>query len=400
MMAAIRSGQLGRGVTLIEKNPALGRKLLLSGKGRCNLTNACGLDPFLKRFSKNGQFLRDAFKNFSNTDLMDFFRKRGLKLRTERQLRVFPVTDKSNSILEVLIKELQSSSVKIIYRSEVKDIILQDKKVERLVLGDGTEIPADRLILATGGVSYGFTGSTGEGLDIARRSGHRIVQLRPGLVPLETKQKYPEQLEGLTLKNIRLKFSGGRKQITSEVGEVLFTRFGISGPLVLSLSGRIVEWLDNKKDVYVEIDLKPALSEEKVDARLLREFRSNSRKSISNVLKGLLPRRMVEAFLEIGKIGPDKKAGQMTREDRKTLALLLKKLRLDIKGSGPMEAAMVTRGGVSLKDINPRTMESRIIKGLYFAGEMIDVDADTGGFNLQAAFSTGHLAGENAARMS
>ncbi len=399
MMAAVRAGQLKRDVTLIEKNPAMGRKLLLSGKGRCNLTNACGPDPFLKRFSKNGQFLRDAFKNFSNTDLMDFFRKRGLKLRTERQLRVFPVTDKANSILEVLRKELRRTRVRIIYGSRLKDILLRDKKVERLALADGTEIPADRLILATGGVSYGFTGSTGEGLDIARSLGHRIVRLRPGLVPLETKQKHPEHLEGLTLKNIRLKFRDGQKRITSEIGEVLFTRFGISGPLVLSLSGRIVEWLDNKKDVYVEIDIKPALSEEKLEARLLREFRSSPGKSIRNVLKNLLPVRMVEVFLDIGKMDHDKKAGQITREDRRTLALLLKRLRLDIKGPGPMEAAMVTRGGVSLKDINPRTMESRIIKGLYFAGEMIDIDADTGGFNLQAAFSTGHLAGESAAMM-
>ncbi|MFH1888787.1 MAG: NAD(P)/FAD-dependent oxidoreductase [Candidatus Omnitrophota bacterium] len=397
MMAAIRAGELGQGVTLIEKNPILGRKLLLSGKGRCNLTNTCDLDSFIKRFSGNGQFLRDAFKKFFNLDLMRFFEKRGLKLNIERQLRVFPGTDSSGSIVEALKKELHKNKVNIIYRAAIKDIFMQEKKIKGLLLGDGKIIHADRLILATGGVSYGFTGSTGEGLKLAGRLGHRIVALRPGLVPLEIRQHYPRFLEGLTLKNIRLRFSNTKIEIQSDTGELLFTGFGISGPLVLSLSGRMADWFKEGSVVYVEVDLKPALSREQLRSRLLREFKLNSKKSIKNTLKSLLPLRLVDVFIEMVKIPADKKVSQITQKEREGLISLFKGMRLDIVRPRPIEEAMVTRGGVSLKDINPRTMESRLIKGLYFCGEIIDVDADTGGFNLQAAFSTGYLAGESAA---
>jgi len=397
MMAAIRASQLHQEVALVEKNPTLGEKLLLSGKGRCNLTNLCDLDSFLKRFPKNGQFLRDAFKKFFNQHLINFFEKRGLKLKVERQLRVFPVTDKSNSVLEVLQKELQRDKVKIIYKLGMKDIIIQDKKIKGLLLGDGKFMPCNEIILATGGLSYGFTGSTGEGLEIAKKLGHRIIQTRPGLVPLELRQQYPRFLKGLTLKNIRLKFSDGQRQIVSEVGELLFTDFGISGPLVLTLSGQIVDWLSQGKHVYVEVDLKPGLSKEQLNGRLLREFKINSKKTLKNTLKTLLPQRLIELFIEIARINPGKLANQITQIEREKLVLLCKAWRLDIVKSRPIKEAMITRGGISLKDINPRTMESRLVKGLYFAGEMIDIDADTGGFNLQAAFSTGYLAGESAA---
>jgi predicted Rossmann fold flavoprotein len=397
MIAAIRAGQLRQDVTLIEKNPGPGEKLLLSGKGRCNLTNSCDLNSFLERFSKNGQFLRDAFKKFFNQDLMDFFEKRGLKLNIERQQRVFPETDRSNSVLSVLKKELGRVNVKSICNSALKDLIIRDNKIKGLLLTNARTISADRVILATGGISYSFTGSTGEGLQIAGRLGHSIVPLRPGLVGLETKQKYPKILKGLTLKNIRLKFSDGERQIISEMGELLFTDSGISGPLVLSLSGRIIDWLNEGKHVYVEIDLKPALSSEQLNARLLREIKLNPQKSVKNMLRSLLPASLINIFLEITKINPYKKANLISRPERENLVSLFKALRLDISRGRPIEEAMVTRGGISLKDINPRTMESRRIKGLYFAGEMIDVDADTGGFNLQAAFSTGYLAGESAA---
>jgi len=397
MMAAIRAGQLHQDATLVEKNPVLGRKLLLSGKGRCNLTNACDFDSFIKRFSGNGQFLRDAFNKFFNLDLMRFFTERGLELKTERQLRVFPETDRANSVLEVLKKELRRNKVKIIFKSVMKDILIQEKKVKGLLLNDGRVIAADRLILATGGISFSFTGSTGEGLEIAVRLGHRLLPLRPGLVPLETRQSYPRLLEGLALKNIRLKFRSCAKQIESAIGELLFTRTGISGPLVLSLSGEVTDWFKGNEPVYVEIDLKPALSKEQLRARLLREFQLNSKKSIKNTLKNLLPARLVDVFMEMAKIMPQEKVSQVTKEKRQALVSLLKGWRLDINRARPIEEAMITRGGVSLKDINPRTMESRLIKGLYFCGEMIDVDADTGGFNLQAAFSTGYLAGESAA---
>ena len=407
MMAGIRAAELCQDVTLVEKNPILGKKLLLSGKGRCNLTNACDLDSFIKRFSRNGQFLRDAFNKFFNLDLIRFFAQRDLKLKTERQLRVFPQTNRSDSVVEVLKKELYKNKVKIIYRAIIKDIFtqplragagfMQENKIKGLLLGDGKIIPADRLILATGGVSYSFTGSNGEGLELARKLGHRIVPLRPGLVPLETRQHYPKLLEGLALKNIRLRFSDSKRQIDSGIGELLFTSFGISGPLVLSLSGQIVDWLQNSNTIYVEIDLKPALNKEQLRTRLLREFKLNPKKAIKNTLKALLPKRLVDVFIDIAKILPDKKVSQITQKERESLVSLFKAMRLDITKSRPVDEAMITRGGISLKDINPRTMESRLIKGLYFAGELIDIDADTGGFNLQAAFSTGYLAGESAA---
>ena len=450
MMAAIRAAEFCQDVTLIEKNSCLGKKLLLSGKGRCNLTNACDLDSFIERFSKIGQFLRDAFKKFFNLDLMRFFQDRGLKLKTERQLRVFPETNRSDSIVAVLKKELYknkvnpvrntaqidtntivSNGVKIIYKAVMKDILIQDKRinpvrntaqidtntivsngVKGLLLSDGRIIPADRIILATGGASFGFTGSTGDGYSIAEKLGHRIVPLRPGLVPLEVKQHYPRLLEGLALKNIRLTFTPtpiaimrkpntqlvrGCRKIISEIGELLFTGFGISGPLVLSLSGEIVDWLQENNQAYVKVDLKPALSKEQLHIRLLREFKLSPKKTVKNMLKGLLPKRLVAVFMEMARVVLDKKVSQVTQAERETLVSWLKGWRLDITKSRPRDEGMITRGGVSLKDINPRTMESRLIKGLYFAGEIIDVDADTGGFNLQAAFSTGYLAGESAA---
>lgn len=397
MMAAIRAAQLGCNVTLVEKNPILGKKLLLSGKGRCNLTNACDPDSFLKRFSKNGQFLRDAFKKFFNKDLMDFFQERGLKLKVERQLRVFPVVDKSSSVLKVLEDELIKNKVELMLKLKVERIFAENNRIKGLVLSDGKNIDADAVILATGGVSYAFTGSTGEGLEFGRRLGHNIVKTRPGLVPLVTKQKFGKLLEGLTLEHIRLKFSDGKRQIVSDVGELLFTSIGISGPLVLTLSGEIADWLNDGKDVFVEIDLKPALSRDQLNNRLLREFKSNSKKTLKNTLKNLLPQKLIGVFLEIAGTDPDKKVSYLTQEEREKMIDLLKAFRLDILKTMPIEEAMITRGGISLKDIDPRTMESRLVKGLYFSGEMIDVDADTGGFNLQAAFSTGYLAGESAA---
>jgi len=397
MMAAIRAKQIFEDVTLLEKKPTLGNKLLLSGKGRCNLTNACSLDEFLPRFSKNGEFLRDSFKKFFNQELMDFFQSRGLKLKIERQLRVFPVTDRSSSILEVLKTELEKLQVKVLCQTQVIDIFQEKGAVKGVVLKDGPALLCTQLILATGGASYSFTGSDGLGINFSAKLGHKIIPLRPGLVPLEAKQGYIKELEGLTLKNVRFAFFCGKKQIISEVGELLFTASGISGPMVLSLSGSVVDWLKDKQPVYAEIDLKPALSREQLDNRLLREFKLNSKKTIRNTLKTLLPLRLIDVFIRQSGIDPRKVCSQITQEERAKFISLLKGLRLDIISARPLNEAIVTRGGVSLKDINPRTMESRLIKGLYFCGEMIDIDADTGGFNLQAAFSTGYLAGESAA---
>lgn len=397
LMAAIRAAKLSQEVTLIDKNPSLGKKLLLSGKGRCNLTNASGLEAFLKRFSRNGEFLRDAFKKFFNQDLINFFQERGLATKVERQLRVFPVTDSSSSIVKVLESELSKQGVKVIYNTKVRELLVEGGRVKGLRLETEELLLCDKLILATGGVSYSFTGSTGEGLDMARRAGHNIVPLRPGLVPLVTREKYPNILEGLALKNIRLKFCAGRSEILSEVGELIFTGFGISGPLVLTLSAKVADWLNNKKEVSVQIDLKPGLTEEMLSARFLREFKMNAKKGIKNIMKEVLPIKLIDLFMELAKINPHKKANQVTQIEREALVTLLKGWRLNIASVRPLEEGMITQGGVSLKDINPRTMESRLIKGLYFCGEMIDLDADTGGFNLQAAFSTGYLAGESAA---
>jgi predicted Rossmann fold flavoprotein len=397
MMAAIRAAALHQDVTLLEKKSTLANKLLLSGKGRCNLTNACELDQFLKRFSGNGAFLRDAFKKFFNRELMEFFESRGLRLKVERQERVFPESDSSASILEVLKKELAVNKVNVVYKAQVTGIAVDGGLVKGVEFSAGKLLPADKVILATGGASYAFTGSSGEGLRISEDLGHKVTPLRPGLVPLKSAQKWVKDLEGLTLRNIRLTFACGKKEIASEIGELMFTGFGISGPLVLTLSGKIADWLHDKKSVSVDIDLKPALSIQQLDARLLREFAATSRKSIRNVLKELLPLRLVDCFLGLAKINPDKQAAQITRQEREIMVALLKGFRIDISGTLALEEAMVTRGGVSLKEIDPRTMESRKVKGLYLCGELIDIDADTGGFNLQAAFSTGYLAGESAA---
>ena len=395
MMASIRAAQLKQDVTLIDKNISPGRKLLLSGKGRCNLTNYCDFDSFIARFSHHGQFLRDAAKIFFNRELMDFFQRRGLKLKVERQLRVFPESDKADSILDVLIRELESLKIKTIYRGLLKEIILDGKEVRSVLLGDNRRISADKVILATGGASYKFTGSSGEGLELVKRTGHSIVSLRPGLIALKTRPCY--DLEGLTLKNIRIKFKGPKKQILSEIGELIFTDVGVSGPLVLTHSGRVVDWLQEGAKVGMEIDMKPALTAVKLEERVKRDLASEPRKNIKNIIKKMFPKRMGEIFIRVLRIDSDKQANQLTQEERRRIVSLLKAFPLEIKSSLPLENAMVTRGGVSLKEINPRTMESRIIKGLYFAGEMVDLDADTGGFNLQAAFSTGYLAGESAA---
>lgn len=403
IMAAIRASELSPRVVLIEKNPILGKKLLLSGKGRCNLTNTCDLDSFLRRFFHGGQFLRDAFKKFFNTDLIRFFEERGLKLKVERQQRVFPVSDMAGSVVEVLRNELVRNKVRIITGVRVKDILAADKKVKGVLLEDNEFFPADKVILATGGVSYSFTGSTGEGINIARKLGHTIVTFKAGLVPVELKQPYIKYLEGLALKNTRVTISsllptgeGRVRVLESPIGELLFTRFGVSGPLILSLSGQIGDWLAQDKKVFIEIDLKPGLSQEQLNGRLLREFKSTPKKRLKNVLKEVLPQRLIEVFVDILKLDAEKNVSHITQNERQNMVFLLKRFRLDVKGLRPIEEGFVTRGGISLKEVNPRTMESRIIKDLYFSGEMLDIDADTGGFNLQAAFSTGYLAGESA----
>ncbi len=397
MMAAIAAANNTCEIILFEKNDQLGKKLLLSGKGRCNLTNMCEPEAFLKRFSKKSQFLRDAFKCFFNNDLVLFLKDRGLATKVERQNRVFPITDKSRSVLKVLLKELEKKNVDIQYQSPVKELIVSDQEVQGVVLANGKKYYADRVILATGGISYPETGSTGDGFKFIERWGHSVIHLRPGLVALETKQSFPKRLMGLTLRNIQLTFCSGKKRICSDRGELLFTDFGVSGPLVLSLSGKVVDLL-NAGEVTLSIDLKPALNEKQVETRVIREIQNNPRMNIKNFMNLFLPIKLAALMLELLRIDFDKKVSHISSGERKKIITILKSFRLDISKARPMKYAMVTQGGVSLKEINPKTMESRLIKRLYFSGEILDVDADTGGFNLQAAFSTGYLAGISAMR--
>ena len=397
MMAAIRAAQLGAGVILLEKNAGLGRKLLLTGKGRCNLTNAADLAVFLASYGAHGPFLRDAFKKFFNAELMHFFEQRGVPLKVERQSRVFPVSDRSRSILDALNKELQANRVQVFFRSEVRDILTCNKSVSGVVLATGRQLKCRNIVWATGGKSYPLTGSTGEGILMAARCGHRTVPLRPALVGLETQQPFLKDLRGLTLKNVRLRFSTGKRQLISDVGEVLLTDFGISGPLVFTYSGPVVDWLLAQAHVTASLDLKPALSEDALGLRVAKNIRQSPHQKVKNALKDYLPSRFVDVFLQQAGISPDKALCQLGPKEQKSLVSLFKGFRLNITGARSFKEAMVTQGGVALKDVNPRTMESRVIRGLFFAGEMLDIDGTTGGFNLQAAFSTGYLAGESAA---
>lgn len=397
MMAAIRAAQLGDGICLLEKNNGLGKKLLISGKGRCNLTNVGDIDNFLNNFSKSGEFLRDAFKALPNTALMDFFEKDGLKLKTERGGRVFPDNDKSVSVLQVLKLKLQNENIEIIYNSPVQSIIHKDR-IWQVILRDKRVFAARKIILATGGASYAATGSDGFGFKLAASLGHKVVPLRPGLVPLEAKEDFVYSLSGLSLKNVAVSFNQGRNKWQSDIGEMLFTHFGVSGPLILEGSSKIIDWFQEKEPVVLSIDFKPGLSGQQLEERLLRDFQSMGSKNFKNILKELLPAKLIEIFIALSNIPADKKAHQITQTERMVMGRLLKDLRLTITKPRPLDEAIVTRGGVSTKQINPKTMESRINPGLYFCGEIIDVDAATGGYNMQAAFSTGWLAGENAAQ--
>ena len=398
MMAAIRASQLNRNVTLIEKNSILGRKLLLSGNGRCNITNSDDLELFLKGYDKNGAFLRDAFKLFFNNDLINFFEARKLKLITENTGKVFPETNSATSIRDILEKELIKNNVKIIYNTRLTNIKIENKKVKAAYFSNDEKFFTDCLIIATGGITYSSTGSNGEGIKIVEKLGHKIVSLYPGLVPLITDGKYPKELEGLSLKQVRVYFESDKKKIKSNIGDLLFTKNGISGPIVLSVSGQIMGLLNKGNKISAFIDLIPDKSEKEVEEKLMKELINNPKKSISNVLKKNFPDRLITLAMKVLEIDPTTNSSQIKANDRKKIVSFLKGINLRIIGFESLEKAMITIGGISLKEINPRTMSSRLIQGLFFAGEIIDINGDTGGYNLQEAFSTGYLAGENAAK--
>jgi len=393
MMAAISASYGQNEVTLIEKNEHLGRKLLLTGGGRCNLTNICGSEDLTHHFSKTGSFLKDAFKVFDNNDLISFFAKRGLKTKVEENGRVFPVTDKASSVLDLLEEELKKLKIKVLVNTSVKEVIVSSSAAGSVLCEDGTIIDAGKVIVAAGGLSYGATGSTGDGIRMAEKLGHTIVPLKPALVALSLEGTLPERLEGISLNGVKLIFRSDKKKITSEKGSLIFTKNGISGPITLSSSSRVVDWLNEGKKVSVKIDTMPMFDPKETEEMLIKKISESSAKGLRNIFKEFVPMRFSDLLLELSKIPQDKKANQLTSKERRDLVILLKGLKFDVANTGLFKKAQITRGGVSVKEIDPKTMESKKVKGLYFAGEMIDIDGDCGGFNLQAAFSTGYLAG-------
>ncbi len=393
MLSAISASIQGNDVTILEKMNSLGKKLCITGKGRCNITSSLQIEKFIKNTQSNGKFLYSAFQNFNNQDIINLLKEEGLKTKEERGNRIFPVTDRASDVLDALIKKLKKQKVKIITNAKVDEILVKDGKVIGVMVGN-KKYDAEKVILATGGKSYPTTGSTGDGYKLAEKLGHKIIELKPSLVALTAKSNSLEickELQGLTLKNVKIKFMQNSKILYEDFGEMLFTHFGVSGPLILSGSAHLVR--KSMENVKLIIDLKPALSEEKLEERILRDFSKEKNKDFKNSLDDLLPKKLIPVIVELMNI--NKKVNEITKEERKKLVNLLKKFTIDIQGFRPIEEAIITAGGISTKEINPKTMESKLVKGLYFAGEIIDVDSYTGGFNLQIAYSTGYTAGLN-----
>lgn len=390
-MAAYMAAKNGHKVTLFEKNEKIGKKIFITGKGRCNVTNACDISDFFENVPTNSKFLYSAVYSFTNQDVIDFFVEAGCPLKVERGDRVFPVSDHSSDVISALKRKLNEVLVNIKLNTEVKELILSEGKVTGVILKEGKKVLADAVVVATGGISYPTTGSTGDGYRWAKECEHKIAEPVPALVPLETKEDWTKSLQGLSLKNVSLSFRNGKKAIYEGFGEMMFTHFGITGPLVLSASS----YLKNANGVQAFLDLKPALTKEQLDKRILREFDENKNKQFKNSINSLFPSKMVPVMISLSGIDPDKKVNEISKEERKFFVDLIKELPMTITGTRDFKEAIITRGGVSVSDVNPSTMESKRIKNLYFAGEVLDVDGLTGGFNLQIAWSTGALAGNN-----
>ena len=400
MMAAITAAEYGNNVTIIEKNSDFGKKLLITGKGRCNITSSLYMSEFIKNTPGNGQFLYSAFQNYTNTDIINFLKNQGLEIKEERGNRIFPVTDKSIDVLNCFKSKINELKIKKLFNTRVQKILVQNGDV----LGVRTEkeiIQTDKIILATGGKSYPLTGSTGDGYLIAKNIGHNVTEIRPSLVPLVIYEKNEcKEMQGLSLRNVGIKIidESKNKLIYEDFGEMIFTHFGISGPTILSGSAHLVRYkeIDNlmkEQKIKLQIDLKSALTEEQLDERILRDFKEFKNKQFKHALDKLLPQKMIPIVIEKTKINEEKRVNEITKEERKNLVKVLKKFELTIKDFRPVEEAIITSGGINIKEINPKTMESKLVKGLYFAGEIIDVDSYTGGFNLQIAYSTGYTAG-------
>lgn len=398
MAAAVFLGEKHHQVHLFEKNEKLGKKLFITGKGRCNITNTCDDETFFKSVVTNSKFLYSAFYGYSNQDVVSFFESLGLAVKEERGGRIFPVSDHSSDVIRVLEKRMKELDVKVHLKSEAEALLTEEgeegeHKIRGIRLRNGAEILGDKVIVATGGFSYQATGSTGDGYTFAKETGHTVTQLRPALVPIATKEEYVTQMQGLALKNIRFTVKDGKKVLYDDFGELLFTHFGISGPLVLTASSYIGKKLE-KKELQGYIDLKAALTEEQLDARLLREFEAGINRQFKNVITGMFPAKLYPVILELGGIAPDKKVNEITRKERQDFIYLVKHFPLTLVELRPFREAIITQGGVKVKEINPKTMESKLVKGLYFIGEVLDLDAVTGGFNLQIAWSTAKAAAE------
>ena len=396
LLAGIAAAQNGAQVTIFEKMRLPGKKIMITGKGRCNITNACEIPEFIKNIPGNGRFLNSALHRFTNDDIVLLLESHGLQTKVERGGRIFPVSDKAKDVVDTLVKIFTEAGGKLQLDTKVIEILAKDGQVTGVKTISGV-YPADAVILAAGGASYPGTGSDGGGAKLAAKLGHKIVPLRPSLVPLESDYAYVDDLQGLSLRNVQGTLTADGEKIGSEFGEMLFTHFGVSGPIILSLSNLAAKALDEGKEVELHIDLKPALSEEKLDARIQRDFTQYSKKQLANGMKDLLPQRLIPVVCDMAYLDEDKFINQISREERHRLLAALKNFSVPITSTRPLAEAIVTAGGVSVKEINPKTMESKLIRGLHFAGEVMDVDGYTGGYNLQAAFSSGHAAGMAAA---
>ncbi len=396
MMAAYAAAESGHAVTLLEQNEKLGKKLFITGKGRCNLTNASDMEQLFANVVSNRKFLYSAFYSYDNEQVISFFESHGMPTKTERGNRVFPVSDHSSDVIAALSAALRGQHVEVLLHTKVKRLLLEKREEEKRVTGvelaDHTKMHADAVIVATGGISYPSTGATGDGYRMAEESGHKMVSPTPALVPMETKEPWVRDLQGLSLRNVRMSVTRGKKKLYEDFGEMLFTHFGVSGPLVLSASGCIPAKAFDQ-ELSMTIDLKPALDVEQLDHRILREFDEMKNKQFKNSLGHLLPAKMIPIMIALSGIDPDTKVNEISREQRQNLLHLFKNMPLTITGLRDFKEAIITKGGVSVKDINPSTMESKLVQGLYFCGEVLDLDALTGGYNLQIAWSTGHLAG-------
>ncbi|MBC5660040.1 NAD(P)/FAD-dependent oxidoreductase [Anaerosacchariphilus sp. NSJ-68] len=392
MLASIFAARNGHEVHVYEKNEKLGKKLYITGKGRCNLTNACDMDTLFASVRTNSRFLYSAFYGFTNQDAMAFFEDEGLKIKTERGDRVFPLSDKSADVLDTLRRSMRRAGVEVHLNTEVRDLLITDGQAKGLLLADQTRVDGDAVMVATGGLSYPVTGSTGDGYRFAKEAGHKVTDCIPSLTPFNIREDFVKELQGLSLKNVELRIYNGKKEVSREFGEMMFTHFGITGPLVLTASS-YVGALAAKQELRAVLDLKPALSEEQLDQRILREFDANQNKSFKNVIGSLFPAKLTPVMIALGDIEPDKKVHDISREERQGFVKLTKSLPMTVTGLRDYKEAIITKGGVAVKEINPSTMESKYVKGLYFIGEVLDLDAVTGGFNLQIAWSTAYAAG-------